>query len=77
LIGGSRTPAVDVNGDAHRVRPSFDELEVQRRGETLEQRQPGAECGRLASLACLFDSVRPENSSPARRIYIRTRNVRN
>src|SRR5438067_9134798 len=37
LADGSRARPVDVNGDACRVRRRFDELEVQRGGQVLEQ----------------------------------------
>jgi hypothetical protein len=46
---------VDVNGDACRVFRRFDELEVQRGAQFLEQGEVGAECGRLDHEPILVD----------------------
>src|SRR5438132_9503152 len=55
LVPGTCTRPVDVNGDARRVRRRFDELEVQRSGQILEQGKPGAECGGLDHESVLVD----------------------
>src|SRR5947208_9528272 len=46
-VGWTRARPVDVNSEAARVRGGFNELEMHRGGQILEQGEPGAECGRL------------------------------
>ena len=55
LVGRNRARPVDVDGDTRAIRRRFDELQVQRGGQVLEQGQPGAECGRLDHQSVLVD----------------------
>jgi hypothetical protein len=55
VADGSGARPVDVYGDASRIGGRFDELEVHRSGQILEQRKPGAECGRLDHEPVLVD----------------------
>src|SRR3954468_4877016 len=54
-VAGSRTRPVDVNGEARGIGRRFDELELQRSGQILEQREPGAERSRLDHEPVLVD----------------------
>jgi hypothetical protein len=59
LVGGSRARPVDVNGDAGRVCGRFNDLEMQRGVQILEQGEPGAECGWLDHQSVLVDQPQP------------------
>src|SRR5438552_7633867 len=51
-----------MNGDTRRIRCRLDELEVQRRGQILEQGKPSAERGRLDHQSVLVDEPEPGQS---------------